>query len=352
MRVDLFDFALPEALIALRPANPRDSARMFVVGPGEERHHAMVRELPRYLSPGDVLVINDTRVIAARLAGRRAARSVPDGPEARLEATLVKRTAPNAFLALVRPAKRLRQGDSVRFDARLQAVVRARTGGQVEFEFSLTGVELDHAIAGAGVPPLPPYIAGRRETDVRDRDDYQTVYARHTGAVAAPTAGLHFTPDLLAGLTDMGILVERVTLHVGPGTFLPVTADETEHHQMQAEWAHLPADAAARLNAARAAGGRIVAVGSTSLRTLESASDEAGKVHPFSGETSLFITPGYRFRAVDVLMTNFHLPRSTLFMLVAAFSGLDVMQRTYREAIEARYRFFSYGDACLLYRDL
>jgi len=349
MRVDAFDFELPEELIALRPASPRESARLLIVRENGAREHRIVSELPELLRAGDALVVNDTRVIPARLSGRRLDRG-GGGEGAKVELTLHKRISPAAFRAFLRPAKRVKPGDRISLGVSLEGVIASREGGEVEIVFKEEGVALDAAIAGQGEMPLPPYIAGRRKPDARDRVDYQTVYARDPGSVAAPTAGLHFTPELLARLAERGIARTAVTLHVGAGTFLPVSTDDTEDHAMHAEWAELSPEVADALNRARAAGGRIVAVGSTALRTLETAADDEGRLHPFRGETALFITPGYRFRAVDMLLTNFHLPRSTLFMLVCAFSGTDTMKAAYAEAIADRYRFYSYGDAFLLFR--
>jgi len=358
MRTDLFDFDLPPERIALRPAEPRDAARMLVVRPGAVPpwQDRTVRDLPDLLRPGDALVVNDTRVIPARLKGRRIGRG--EG-EPRIEATLHQRLDGARWRAFVRPAKRLEPGDVIRFGeegrvcflGELDATVEAKgEGGEVTLSFAFHGAVLDDAIAERGEMPLPPYIASRRPTDARDRTDYQTLFAREDGSVAAPTAGLHFTPELTAALAARGIALHKVTLHVGAGTFLPVKAEDTADHRMHAENGHVDADTAAALNATREAGGRIVAVGTTSLRLLESAAGEDGKIQEFSEATSIFITPGYRFRAVDVLMTNFHLPRSTLFMLVSAFAGLDTMQAAYRHAIADDYRFYSYGDACLLFR--
>ena len=358
MRVELFDFDLPEERIALRPASPRDAARMLVVRPGEEPplDDRTVRDLPDLLRPGDVLVVNDTRVIPARLWGLRTRGEAA----ARVEILLHKREGAERWRAFARPAKRLAVGDRIRFGedsestacllASLDAEVEARgEGGEVTLRFAFAGPALDEAVARLGDMPLPPYIAGKRAADERDRSDYQTVYAVEEGAVAAPTAGLHFTDDLFRRLDERGIARHSVTLHVGAGTFLPVKAEDTSEHRMHAEWGTVSTATADALNAARARGGRIVAVGTTSLRLLESAAREDGTVAPFAGETDLFITPGYRFRAVDALMTNFHLPRSTLFMLVSAFAGLDAMQAAYAHAIAHRYRFYSYGDACLLF---
>lgn len=355
MRTDLFDFDLPPENIALRPANPRDAARMLVVRPGagvEDRH---VRDLPSFLRPGDQLVVNDTKVIAAQLSGRRIGRE----PEVRIDATLIRRLDGSRWQALARPAKRLNQGDVVRFGSegrvcflgQLDATVEAKgEAGEVTLAFTFHGPALDQAIAEMGETPLPPYIAGKRPADEQDTSDYQTMFAREEGAVAAPTAGLHFTPALEAAVLAAGAKIQRVTLHVGAGTFLPVKTDDTADHRMHAEFGIISEDTARRLNEARRQGGRIVAVGTTSLRLLESAAAEDGTIRPLADETSIFITPGYRFRAVDLLMTNFHLPRSTLFMLVSAFSGLSTMQSAYAHAIAGGYRFYSYGDASLLFR--
>lgn len=355
MRTDLFDFELPPDRIALRPASPRDSARMLVVQPDGVLRDRLIFDLPDWLEPGDQLVVNDTRVIAAQLRGRRIGRET----EPKIEATLIERLDGSRWQALVKPARKLVQGDRIRFGnegkvcllGHLDAEVEHKgEEGEVTLSFSFHGPALDQAISDLGSPPLPPYIASKRPPDARDVADYQTMFAQAEGAVAAPTAGLHFTPALEAALLDRGIDVHRVTLHVGAGTFLPVKTDDTEGHRMHAEWGRVSAATAAKLNEARAAGGRIVAVGTTSLRLLESAAAENGTIEPFEGETSIFITPGYRFRAVDILLTNFHLPRSTLFMLVSAFSGLDTMKHAYAHAVAAGYRFYSYGDACLLFR--
>ena len=349
MRVDEFDFDLPDDRIALRPASPRDAARLLVVRQDGTREHRIVRELPHLLRKGDVLVVNDTKVIPARLIGRRLSRG-EQSEGARIEVTLHKRISVSAYRAFVRPAKRLMAGDRIVLGVSLAGIVTARGGGEIEIAFEKEGAALDAAIAGQGEMPLPPYIAGKRKPDAQDVTDYQTVYADEPGSVAAPTAGLHFTPELLARLADAGIGRVHVTLHVGAGTFLPVSVDDTKDHRMHSEWAELSQETADALNSARAAGGRIVAVGTTALRTLESATDETGRVHPFRGETAIFITPGYRFRCVDILLTNFHLPRSTLFMLVCAFSGTGTMKAAYADAIASGYRFYSYGDASLLFR--
>jgi S-adenosylmethionine:tRNA ribosyltransferase-isomerase len=354
MRTDLFDFELPPENIALRPASPRDSARLLVVQ-GRVLRDAVVSELPQWLEPGDALVVNDTKVISAQLRGRRIGRET----EPRIEATLIKRLDGSRWQALVKPAKKLAGGDRIRFGnegrvcllGHLDAEVEAKGAeGEVTLSFSFHGPTLDQAIADLGSPPLPPYIAGKRAPDERDLDDYQTMFAREEGAVAAPTAGLHFTPALEEALRTRGIGLHRLTLHVGAGTFLPVKVDDTEGHKMHSEWGTLSAATAAALNEVRAKGGRIIAVGTTSLRLLESAAREDGTIAPFEGETAIFITPGYRFRAVDILLTNFHLPKSTLFMLVSAFSGLETMKQAYAHAVAAGYRFYSYGDACLLFR--
>jgi S-adenosylmethionine:tRNA ribosyltransferase-isomerase len=355
MRTDLFDFELPPESIALRPASPRDAARMLVVRPDGGLRDSVVSDLPAWLAPGDQLVVNDTKVIAAQLSGRRIGRST----EPKIEATLIKRLDGSRWQALVRPAKKLTHGDRIRFGnegkvcllGHLDAEVEVKGGeGEVTLSFSYHGPVLDQAIADLGRPPLPPYIASKRAADERDSSDYQTMFARSEGAVAAPTAGLHFTPALEDALRARGVGIHRITLHVGAGTFLPVKADDTAGHRMHAEWGSISAATARALNTARAEGGRIVVVGTTSLRLLESAAAEDGTIVPFEAETAIFITPGYRFRAVDVLLTNFHLPRSTLFMLVSAFSGLDTMKRAYAHAIDKGYRFYSYGDACLLFR--
>ena len=339
MKVDLFDFDLPAQRIALRPGSPRDSARLLAVEGARISDHD-VRGLPRLLRRGDRLVFNDTRVIPARLEGLRG--------QARIGATLHKREGPRDWRAFVRNAKRLRDGDRIDFGHQVCAIATDKAeDGSVLLRFE--GAEpVELLLERAGRMPLPPYIAGRREADDRDRDDYQTMFAREEGAVAAPTAALHFTPRLMEELAEAGIGHETLTLHVGAGTFLPVKADDTADHVMHSEWGRIPADVARRLNDTREAGGRIIPVGTTSLRLLESAADEAGRIHAFEGDTAIFITPGYRFRAVDGLVTNFHLPRSTLFMLVSALMGLEVMQAAYAHAIAEGYRFYSYGDASLL----
>jgi len=342
MRVDEFDFDLPTDLIADRPAVPRDAARLLVVRDGAWRDQR-VNQLPAQLRAGDLLVHNDTRVMPARLHGLRG--------QVRIEITLIRSLDGGRWRALARPAKRLRTGDDIVFAGGFSAVVdNLHPGGQVDLILNLTGVPLANAIDQYGEMPLPPYITRLRPTDRRDREDYQTVYAARDGAVAAPTAGLHFTPRLLDAVAAAGMARAFVTLHVGPGTFLPVRVEETSAHRMQPEWGEVSAAAAVAINRTRRAGGRIVAIGTTSLRLIETAAAADGVVAPFSGETDLFIAPGYRFRAVDVLLTNFHLPRSTLFMLVSAFAGLATMRAAYAHAVAAGYLFYSYGDACLLKR--
>jgi S-adenosylmethionine:tRNA ribosyltransferase-isomerase len=356
MRVDLFDFDLPDERIALRPANPRDSARLLVVDPQasslQDRH---VGDLVDFLKSGDALVFNDTKVIPAQLEGIRQR----DEHQSTVSATLHMRIAADRWKAFARPAKRVKIGDRIRFGdhgdlcmaGTLDAIVEEKgDAGEVTLRFDFAGPALDQAIAAVGHIPLPPYIASKREEDDRDRADYQTIYAREEGAVAAPTAGLHFTPQLFEKLDQKGIERIFVTLHVGAGTFLPVKADDTEDHVMHFETGYIDAATAARLNAVKARGGRLISVGTTSLRLLESAADADGVIQPWSGATDIFITPGYRFRAIDMLFTNFHLPRSTLFMLVSAFSGTETMKAAYGHAIRTGYRFYSYGDASLLFR--
>ena len=360
MKTADFDFDLPEDRIALRPVEPRDSARLLVVRDGalDDR---IIRDLPDFLQPGDALVFNDTRVIPARLSGVRR-RPGPEGQTLTIavEATLHHRDAPDVWSAFMKPGKRIKPGDRIRFGpmtdgacelGRLDATVEAKgEDGLVTLRFDLSGPVLDDAIRDVGVMPLPPYIAAKRAEDDRDRSDYQTVYAAHDGSVAAPTAGLHFTPALLEAIRARGVSTHAVTLHVGAGTFLPVKADDTTDHKMHSEWGEVPPETAAALNAVRAAGGRVVCVGTTSLRLLESATEPDGVIRPFHGDTAIFITPGYAFRAADVLMTNFHLPKSTLFMLVSAFAGLETMKAAYAHAVATGYRFYSYGDGSLLFR--
>lgn len=340
MRVDLFDFELPPERIALRPARPRDAARMLLAkGDGTLADH-VVRDLPALLRAGDVLVFNDTRVIPAQLEGRRG--------EAKIGATLHKRIDLRRWQAFVRNAKRLREGDVIDFGAGVSGTAEQRHDDGSWTLFFPGDEPVEVLLERAGRMPLPPYIAGKRPTDEKDRRDYQTMFAARDGAVAAPTAALHFTDGLMAALARAGIAHETLTLHVGAGTFLPVKAQDTADHRMHAEWGRIEADTADRLNRARAAGGRVIAVGTTSLRLLESAAGEDNVIRPFAGDTSIFITPGYRFRAIDGLMTNFHLPRSTLFMLVSALMGLETMQAAYAHAIANAYRFYSYGDSSLL----
>lgn len=360
MRVDLFDFDLPDENIALRPANPRDSARLLVVDPNAATstlsdHH--VFDLPSFLRPGDALVFNDTRVIPAQLEGVRLREGAQETP---VSATLHMRADASRWKAFARPGKRIKAGDRIRFGyaasntcslSHLDATVEEKgEEGEITLLFDVSGPVLDEAIASVGHIPLPPYIAAKRPEDERDQTDYQTIYAREKGAVAAPTAGLHFTPALFEALDKAGIERHFVTLHVGAGTFLPVKADDTADHKMHLEIGYVSDDTAARLNTVKASGGRIICVGTTSLRLIESAAQDDGSVRAWSGPTGIFITPGYRFKAVDALMTNFHLPKSTLFMLVSAFCGLDIMRDAYAYAIRTGYRFYSYGDSSLLIR--
>ena len=341
MKVADFDFDLPSEFIAQRPAVPRDSAHLLEVADGLHDH--VMRDLPRLLGPGDLLVFNDTRVIPARLEGRRG--------QVRIEATLIKQVGPDAWNALVRPARRLKPGDTVDFAPGFSAEVAAKgEAGEVSLAFNLSGSDLMAALECHGAMPLPPYIKREGLADTQDRADYQTMYARREGAVAAPTAGLHFTPELMAALSGRGVKMAYLTLHVGAGTFLPVKVDDVADHRMHAEWGEIDDAAAETVNAARVAGGRIIAVGTTSLRLLESAANSDGILAPFSGETDIFITPGYRFKLADMLMTNFHLPKSTLFMLVCAFAGTERMKAAYDHAKQGGYRFYSYGDGSLLAR--
>jgi len=355
MKTADFDFDLPEDLIALRPAEPRDAARLLVVRDGTLADH-IIRDLPDFLCPGDALVFNDTRVIPARLSGvRERPNPVVGGPEGEtltvaVEATLHHRDAPDTWSAFMKPGKRIRPDDRIVFDSLSATVVAKSEDGLITLRFDVTGPALDEAIRTVGVMPLPPYIAAKRPEDDRDRSDYQTVFATHDGSVAAPTAGLHFTPALLEAIRAKGVTTHAVTLHVGAGTFLPVKADDTADHRMHSEWGTVSPETAAALNAVHANGGRIVCVGTTSLRLLESATTPDGMIQPFHGDTAIFITPGYAFRAADVLMTNFHLPKSTLFMLVSAFAGLDAMKAAYAHAVSDGYRFYSYGDGSLLFR--
>lgn len=340
MKVDLFDFELPASNIAQAPANPRDSARMLVVG-----DHALndktVMDLAQCLQPGDICVFNDTRVIPARLTGKRG--------EAGMEVTLHKQDSPNTWRAFARPAKKLKIDDRIDFaDGFCATVMEKGLGGEVTLAFNLGGDALLAALDAQGSMPLPPYIKRAKGGQAEDQADYQTLFADRPGAVAAPTAGLHFTDRLVKSIEDRGVKTARVTLHVGAGTFLPIKVDNTVDHIMHAEWGEVSAETAKLINDARAAGGRVVSVGTTSLRLLESAAGDDGVLRPFMGDTAIFITPGYRFKIVDVLLSNFHLPRSTLFMLVSAFAGLKRMRGAYEHAIKSGYRFYSYGDACLL----
>ena len=356
MRLSDFDFDLPEDRIALRPAQPRDGARLLMVESGQALQDRHVRDLPDLLRPGDLVLFNDSRVIPARLNGVRPR----EGSTVAVEATLHKRLSPSRWTAFMKPGRRLAVGDRIEFGdgadracllGRLDARIEAKgEGGEVTLAFDLDGAFLDQAIAERGLMPLPPYIAAKRGQDERDRADYQTIYARLDGSVAAPTAGLHFTPQLLQALKAKGVGFAFVTLHVGAGTFLPVKTDDVSQHRMHAEYGEVSAATADAANATRAAGGRVICVGTTSLRLIESAADPDGQVRPFAAETDIFITPGYRFRVADGLMTNFHLPKSTLFMLVCAFAGSDVMRAAYAHAITDGYRFYSYGDGSLLWR--
>lgn len=346
MQLSDFDFELPEDRIALRPAEPRDSARLLLVRPGEALSDHVVRDLPGLLRAGDILVVNETRVIPARLKGRR----LREGSDIAVEATLHRRLSDRAWRAFMRPGKKIAAGDRLVFTDLEASVSEKGRDGEFTLEFGCAGPDLDAAIARVGEMPLPPYIASKRRQDERDLSDYQTVYARREGSVAAPTAGLHFTPELLERLQAAGVGMARVTLHVGAGTFLPVKTEDVAQHRMHAEWGEITPETAAQINAARSAGGRVICVGTTSLRLLESAADAEGVLRPWTGETDIFITPGHRFRIADGLMTNFHLPKSTLFMLVSALSGLEVMRAAYAHAVARGYRFYSYGDASLLWK--
>lgn len=347
MTLDDFDFDLPRKLIAQRPASPRDSARLLCVG--RELEDRIVRDLPEILTPGDLLVVNDTRVLPARLAGRRLS---DESEGARIEVTLHRDLGEGRWTAFARPGRKLKPGVRVAFAEKLEAEVTAKDErGEVTLAFDREGPGLTAAFESVGVMPLPPYIGRPREGLATDRGDYQTIFAQRSGAVAAPTAGLHFTDKLLRRLAARGVETVAVTLHVGGGTFLPIRVERLEDHRMHAEWGHISAEAAARINATRRAGGRIVAVGTTSLRLMESAVRPDGTIGRFEGETDIFLRPGHRFKTADLLLTNFHLPRSTLFILVAAFAGLERMRAAYAHAKSAGYRFYSYGDACLLTRE-
>ena len=347
MKLDDFDYDLPEDLIATRPVKPRSAARLLLAeGDGIEDRH--VRDLVDILCPGDRLILNNTRVIPARLTGTRTRATGQGEAVARIEVTLLEPQADGTWSALVKPLRKLKPGETIVFSPALSAEVAAIGAGQARLAFNLTGEDFDAALAEAGAMPLPPYIAALRAPDAADREDYQPVFARTAGAVAAPTASLHFDAPLLAALTARGVAMTEVTLHVGAGTFLPVKVEDVTRHRMHAEWGEVTERAAAEINATRDAGGRIIAVGTTALRLVESAADDAGRVHAFRGTTEIFIYPGYRFRAIDGLMTNFHLPKSTLMMLVSALMGAERIRAIYAHAIAARYRFFSYGDASLL----
>ena len=346
MQVDDFDFDLPERLIALRPAQPRDTARLLHLPAGADFGDCIMRELPDLLRAGDALVVNVTKVIPARLLGTRHR----DGAEgAKTEITLTERLGPVDWKCFLKPAKRVKDGDIIRFGD-VEALVSGREGGEAQLSFQIAPDRMETTLAELGTMPLPPYIAGKRAPDEKDNDDYQTLFAREDGAVAAPTAGLHFTPDLVAKLKNKGVAFHEVTLHVGPGTFLPVKVDNIAEHKMHGEWGQVTAETAAALNKVKADGGRVICVGTTSLRLLESAARDTGKIEPFEAVTDIFITPGFRFKAADMLMTNFHLPRSTLFMLVSAFAGYERMKAAYEHAIADGYRFYSYGDGSLLER--
>ena len=349
MRVDLFDFDLPPERIALHPAEARDASRLLHVG--ADIKDAQIRDLPQLLRAGDLLVLNDTKVIPAQLVGRRAARATGGASaDVAIDVTLHKNLGDNCWRSFVRPAKRVSDGDSLRFEGGLSAMVTQRDGAEAILQFDIGDATFEEALARAGVMPLPPYIARKRSVTETDRRRYQTIFADKSGSVAAPTAGLHFTEALFAGLESAGVKRTMVTLHVGAGTFLPVSVDDTSDHQMHSEWGEITSDQADLINETRAGGGRIVAVGTTALRLLESAADAGGAVSAFADETDIFITPGYKFKCVDALVTNFHLPRSTLFMLVCAFAGTKKMKSAYAHAIDSEYRFYSYGDACLLER--
>ncbi|MEC3862298.1 tRNA preQ1(34) S-adenosylmethionine ribosyltransferase-isomerase QueA [Mesobacterium sp. TK19101] len=347
MQLSDFDFDLPERLIATRPAHPRSSARLLVAD-GDNLSDAIVRDLPGILRPGDRLVLNDTRVIPARLSGLRHRTGASGQTEARIEATLLEPRADGTWSALVKPLKKVRDGEVIVFSSDLSAEVAGRADGQAFLRFNLTGGDFDAALAQAGTMPLPPYIAAKRPADEQDKTDYQTVWASRPGAVAAPTASLHFDEPLLAALRDKGVQFTHVTLHVGAGTFLPVKVEDVTTHKMHAEWGQVSETAAAEIAATKAAGGRVIPVGTTALRLIESAARDTGQIAPWEGETDIFIYPGFRFHVTDALMTNFHLPKSTLLMLVSALMGMERMQRVYAHAIAHEYRFFSYGDASLL----
>ncbi len=347
MRLSDFDFDLPEHLIATRPAKPRSSSRLLVATPNEITDSRSI-ELPDFLRSGDRLVLNDTKVIPARLSGIRRRHSNQGATEARIEVTLLEPRADRTWSALLKPLKKVKDGEKLIFDEDFSATVEGRSDGTAALRFNLAGDDFDAALANAGAMPLPPYIESLRRSDAQDNEDYQTIWARNSGAVAAPTASLHFDEELMEALKARGIDVTFVTLHVGAGTFLPVKVDDISEHQMHAERGEISQDAADALNATRAAGGRIVPVGTTALRLIETVADQDGNVRAWVGATDIFITPGYRFKIADALMTNFHLPKSTLMMLVSAFMGVDRMRKIYAHALKSEYRFFSYGDASLL----
>ena len=347
MRVEVFDFTLPQTHIALRPVSPRDSAKLLCVGADGRLADKSIRNLPDLLNKGDALIVNDTRVMPVRLIGTRQRKA--QNKTAQIDVTLIERLDTSLWRALLKPAKRVQKGDIIMFE-NIRAHIIDRQAGEAQLQFDLPPADMDKVLAQIGSMPLPPYIATRRPPDMRDKSDYQTLFASRDGAIAAPTAGLHFTPNLLDALKAKGVSIHHVTLHVGIGTFLPVKVDDTDAHIMHSEWGEITEQTAQALNACKEKGGRLIAVGSTPLRLLETAANREGKIKPFCGHTDIFITPGYRFKVVDRLLTNFHLPKSTLFMLVCAFSGIDNMQTAYAHAIKQNYRFYSYGDACLLDR--
>lgn len=355
MQVEAFDFDLPDELIALRPASPRDSAKLLHVAPKGHLTDKFIHDLSSYFVKGDVLLVNDTRVIPAKLSGTRLRESVAGDTQqsgAQLELNLIERQGASTWKCLLRPAKKVKPGDIIRFEDKggvvYPATVLEKDQGEASIDFKLSLDKMDALLGLIGSMPLPPYIAGKRGPDEKDNQDYQTLFAEHDGAVAAPTAGLHFTCNLQAELEAMGVEICRVTLHVGAGTFLPVKVENTANHKMHAEWGEVKPEIADKLNNAKQKGHRICCVGTTSLRLLESATKKDGIIEPFADATDIFIKPGYCFRAADMLLTNFHLPKSTLFMLVSAFSGLDTMKKAYEHAVQNNYRFYSYGDACLL----
>ena len=350
MKLSDYDFDLPEALIATRPARPRTAARLLLAT-GDEIRDLHVRDLVSVFRPGDLLVLNNTKVIPARLLGTRRRMTGQGDVEARIEVTLMEPSAQGGWRALAKPLRKVMAGEEIVFSPDLSAVVAEKGETDLRLVFNLTGEDFDAALAGAGLMPLPPYIAAKRAPDAADTTDYQTVFARHAGAVAAPTASLHFDTTLLRALVDRGVQLVEVTLHVGAGTFLPVKVEDVTTHRMHAEWGEVTQSAADVINRTRATGGRIIPVGTTALRLIESAADSEGRMRAWQGKTDIFIYPGYTFRVTDALMTNFHLPKSTLLMLVAALMGQDRMRRVYAHAIESGYRFFSYGDASLLIQD-